>query len=204
MANGKFIVCNPPTPGVPYDGGIGSCADCGAAIGIEGARDASAAYICTDCLTPRLERDEPDEVEVTHGGEAPSQTGPQDTLEAARNCRESTDPACGCAWCQVVNPIAADMAGALSKHKGSSKLAKVEAIIRLLGEAAVVYKGQHSFWHRDAVWTAGLVATRLTAVADREAATFYERMRPLVEEALAKAGVDLSELVRDVPKEPTH
>lgn len=202
MANGRFIVCN---PAIANEANQASdvCADCGAPILVEGARDAGATYICQGCLEPRLARDEPDEVEVPIPEPEKAEAKPQDTLEAARECQEMHNPGCGCAWCLVVNPIAKDIASAVAKHKGTSKLAKVEALVRVLGEAAVVYKG-HSFWHRDAAWTTGLVSTRLLAVADREATAFYEQMRPLVEEALQKAGVDLSELVRDIPKDQTH
>ena len=204
MANGKFIVCNPVLAN-EANHAAHTCDDCGAPIGIDGERERGTSYICAGCLDARLARpDAPDEIELPVSGEASDgPPKPLDTYEAARACNETSNPNCGCAWCQTVNPIAADIAAVLSKHKGTSKLAKVEAIVRVLGEAAVVYKG-HSFWHRDAAWTTGLVSARLLAVADREASSFYEQMRPLVEKALAEAGVDLSELVRDIPKDQTH
>lgn len=198
MANGRFNVCD------RQEASADRCADCGAGIHIDGAREAGATYICQACLPARMAADDADEVEVQV--EAPGDAtpaAPLDEAAAVKGCKELTDPTCACDWCKVVNPIAADLAAVLRKHKAASKPAKVDAIIRVLGEAAIVYRG-HSFWHRDAAFVATMVGSRLAMVADREASAFHERMRPVVEKALADAGIDLSELIRDMPKEPLH
>lgn len=197
MANGRFTVCA-RAHGVT-SGTIPICADCGHAITIDGDSDKGMTYICEDCLPARMADDSPDEVNVTIGGDDGPK--PQDTLEAARACTETQNPNCGCGWCLVVNPIAADLAGVLKKYPGASKLARVEALVRILGEAAVVYQG-HA-WHRDAAWTTGFVTQRLTALADREMEAFYDSVRPKIEQAMREAGIDLSELTRSV-KESLH
>ena len=66
----KFIVCN---PAIANESNLAAdaCTDCGSPIVIEGERDKAAVYICEACLPARMERDEPDEVELTVDPRAP-------------------------------------------------------------------------------------------------------------------------------------
>jgi hypothetical protein len=79
----------------------------------------------------------------------------------------------------------------------------VEAIIRVLAEVAVAYQGG-GLWHRDATYVGALAQARLSIVADREYMQEIERVRPIIEKAMAEAGIDLHNLVKPLPKESTH
>jgi len=200
MAN-KFIVCDPC---VVNESNLAAdaCADCGAAIVVDAARQPGYVYICQKCLPERMDRDEPDEVEVTIGQEAPPPA--EETTQAdLKKCREATDATCGCKVCQKVTPIADALAGALRGFKDSSKVDKVEAIIRVLAEVAVAYQGG-GLWHRDATYVGALAQARLSIVADREYMAEIERVRPILEKAMAEAGIDLQNLIKPLPKETTH
>jgi hypothetical protein len=121
-----------------------------------------------------------------------------------KKCREGTDTACGCKLCQRVNPIAEALAAVLRNYKGAdAKTVKVEAMTRVLAEVAVAYQGG-GLWHRDATYVGALVQARLSVVADREYHAEMERVRPLIQRAMTEAGIDLSELIKPIPKEPTH
>jgi hypothetical protein len=194
----KFIVCNKGS-----DLGIG-CADCGAPIAIEGEREKGTVYICEGCLEGRMERDDADEVEVDIEAPKPADTSGEPVTEAdLKKCKEATDPGCGCKVCQRVTPIADAIAAALRNFKTADKAAKVEAIIRVLAEVAVAYQGG-GLWHRDATYVGALAQARLSIVADREYMQEIERVRPIIEKAMAEAGIDLHNLVKPLPKESTH
>jgi hypothetical protein len=197
MAN-TFIVCTKGTD-------LGSaCDECCAPIAVEGARAAGTVYICEACLPARMSRDEPDEVEVEIPQEVPPADDGTPLSEAdLKKCREATDVACNCKACQRVTPIADALAAVLRTHKAADKVTKVEALIRVLAEVAVAYQGG-GLWHRDATYVGALVQARLSTVADREYMAEIERVRPIIQKAMAEAGIDLQNLVKPLPKEPTH
>lgn len=199
MANGKFIVCERSTEFRD------TCADCGDSIRIDGTRDATSAYICTTCLEPRLARNEPDEVNVVIGDDPPQGKLEGDALwQAMADCKEASTGNCDCRWCRHINPLAADIAKAIKAHPEADKLTRVYVLIRMLGEAAVAANSMLGLHHRDASFTAGAVARELHRVADREHEAAVEKMRPLIEDALRSAGVDVNEILRDLPKAQTH
>lgn len=203
MANGRFIVCN---PAIANESNLAAdaCADCGTPIIIDGTRDATATHICEACLPARLASDAPDEVDVTVGAEAPKAPAGEPTQADMLACNDARDGACDCRWCQTVNPVADELAAVLKKHKARDKMVLVDAVARVLVEAAVVYQGGFGMWHRDGMRVSGLVQARAMRVADRERQAEAERMRPIVERALADAGIDVNDLFRDIPQEPTH
>lgn len=207
MANGRFNVCE---RGHAVGIRDGLCDDCGASIILDGDGKAGTTYICTECLPARLARpDEPDEVDVTIGGD--DQPRPEAKLEgealwdAMADCKEASEGNCRCRWCQHVNPLAADIAQAIKAHPEADKLTRVFVLIRMLGEAAVAANSVLGLHHRDASFTAGAVARELHRVADREHMAAVATMKPIIEEALREAGVDVEEILRTrLPKERAH
>jgi hypothetical protein len=205
MANGKFIVC---TAALANEANRSAevCGDCRAPIVIDGARDAAATYICEACLPARLERDEPDEVEVEVGADAAPPKLEGDALFAAiAQCKEARSGNCGCRWCQHIEPLAVDIAKAIKAHPEADKLTRVYVLIRMLGEAAVAANSMFGLYHRDASFTASVVSRELHLVADREHIAQAEKMRPIIEQALKNAGIDVDEILRtELPPERAH
>lgn len=183
------------------------CEDCSAPILIEGDVQKGTVYICEKCLPARMERDDPDEVELDIAQEAPTAgtdaAGEPITEADIKKCREATDASCGCKVCRKVTPIADGLAAVLRGFKDAGKVDKVEALIRVLAEVAVAYQGG-GLWHRDATYVGALAQARLSIVADREYMAEIERVRPIIQQAMAEAGIDLQNLIKPLPKEPTH
>lgn len=210
MSNGKFIVCDPwaDTVVAGQAASVDRCDDCGGNILLVGKRDPGVTYICNPCLPQRLASNEPDEVEVTVGDDQPA---PEAKLEgdalwdAMADCKEASEGNCSCRWCQHVNPLAADIAQAIKAHPEADKLTRVFVLIRMLGEAAVAANSMLGLHHRDASFTAGAVARELHRVADREHMAAVATMKPIIEEAMREAGIDVEEILRSkLPKERAH